>query len=110
MMEMSNREIAYSYRTALNPKSQISILADLNCTSSDEIRKILRAEGIDVPERKRKKKEEESEMTKEEPARQQLPESVLNALFNRLDELNKIIEEASKEYLEIADYMEGFNE
>lgn len=110
MMEMSNREIAYSYRTAMCPKKQIPILADLNCTSRAEIEDILRSEGIDIPVRKKKrKKKEDEEMgeTKEEASRQKMPEAVARILFKRLDELEVVINEATKEYEELIRFMEG---
>lgn len=110
MMEMSNREIAYSYRTAAYPKKQIPILADLNCTSRAEIEDILRSEGIDIPVKKKKrKKKEDEEMgeTKEEASRQKMPETVARILFKRLDELETIIKGATEEYKELAKFMEG---
>lgn len=46
-MEMSNGEIRRSWETAADKKKQIQILAELNCTSVENIRSILIAEGID---------------------------------------------------------------
>lgn len=117
-MEMSNREIALDYKNAAFPKKQIKILAELNCTDCGEIRRILRSEGIEVPEpKKRKKKEEpeEAEEAEEEERtmaavleeKQKLPDSVKSILFKRIDELEKIIQDASKEYRELTTFMEG---
>lgn len=128
-MEMSNREIALDYKNAAFPKKQIKILAELNCTDCGEIRRILRSEGIEVPEPKKRKKKEEpeepeeaEEPVKEEPEeeeeeertmaavleeKQKLPDSVKSILFKRIDELEKIIQDASKEYRELTTFMEG---
>lgn len=110
-MEMSNREIASMYRNAKYPKMQITILADLNCTTPDVIREILRSEGIDAPKKKykKRKKKEEKEMAAviEEPARQSLPTSVSSLIFKIIDELEQIIQEASREYKELTSFMEG---
>lgn len=123
-MEMSNREIALDYKNAAFPKKQIKILAELNCTDCGEIKRILRSEGIEVPEpKKRKKKEEPKEPEEaEEPEeeeeeertmaavleeKQKLPDSVKSILFKRIDELEKIIQDASKEYRELTTFMEG---
>lgn len=46
-MEMSNSEIRRSWETSADKKKQIQILAELNCTSVENIRSILIAEGID---------------------------------------------------------------
>lgn len=46
-MEMSNGEIRRSWETSADKKKQIQILAELNCTSVENIRSILIAEGID---------------------------------------------------------------
>lgn len=48
-MEMTNYEIARSYRESKEHRKQIGILADLNCCSTAKIRDILRSEGIVLP-------------------------------------------------------------
>lgn len=117
-MEMSNREIALDYKNAAFPKKQIKILAELNCTDCGEIRRILRSEGIEVPEPKKRKKKEEPEEPEEAEEeertmaavleeKQKLPDSVKSILFKRIDELEKIIQDASKEYRELTTFMEG---
>lgn len=47
-MTMTENEIVRSYREAKNKRQQIEILADLNTTSIDEIKKILKANGVDL--------------------------------------------------------------
>ena len=45
-MTMGNTEIAVSYKTARNKTKQVAVLADLNCCSKEEIKNILKAEGL----------------------------------------------------------------
>ena len=47
-MMMTEGEIVTSYRDAKNKKQQIAILADLNATTVDEIKAILKKRGIDL--------------------------------------------------------------
>ena len=49
-MQMTNGEIVASYRQAKNKKEQVKILAELNCCTQDEIKKILLEGGLDVRE------------------------------------------------------------
>ena len=46
-MQMSELEITNSYKEAKNKKSQIGVLADLNCCSKEEIISVLKKSGID---------------------------------------------------------------
>lgn len=48
-MQMTEEEICRSFKEAKDHRKQVSILADLNCCSKDEIRKILMKNGIDPP-------------------------------------------------------------
>lgn len=59
-MEMSNGEIRRSWETAADKKKQIQILAELNCTSVENIRSILIAEGIDQRRLPRNRQKTES--------------------------------------------------
>lgn len=45
-MTMSNEEIIRDYNQASNKSKQIRILADLNCCSPGEIRKVLAQAGV----------------------------------------------------------------
>ena len=47
-MMMTEGEIVASYREAKNKKNQISILAELNDTSEDIIKTVLKSKGIDL--------------------------------------------------------------
>lgn len=46
-MTMTNEEIVRDFKLAKNPAVQVQILADLNATTPDEIKRILLAGGID---------------------------------------------------------------
>lgn len=47
-MVMTNEEIVRDWAEAKNPASQIAVLADLNATKPDEIKKILRKHGQQI--------------------------------------------------------------
>lgn len=47
-MEMKDEEIVKSYKEAKNKRHQIEILAELNACSVDYIKKILKANGVDL--------------------------------------------------------------
>lgn len=74
-MEMGNEEIKSSYRNAKHPKRQISILADLNCCSREEIEKIVQ------------------ETDKGDPI-----SDIMNHLYRRMDQLDSEIHEREIEY------------
>ncbi len=114
-MNMSVDEICRNYRQAKDKREQIKIIADLNCTSKDEIIKVLVDCGEMEPREIRTKK-----TAKKQAA--ELPEPVAHALFARIDELDKLIKpledqrnEIDKqmkplrdEYLEISAFLNGY--
>lgn len=53
-LHMSEDEVVVRYRQAKNKAEQIGILADMNVTSKDVIREVLREHGVDVPEQGKK--------------------------------------------------------
>lgn len=65
-MVMLPGEIAREYAAASNPRKQIGILAELNQCSRDDIRTILREQGVELPRPGRPKKEPEPKPTPEE--------------------------------------------
>lgn len=77
-MEMGNEEIKSSYRNAKHPKKQIGILADLNCCSREEIKKIVQEAEEDSPDN-----------------------DIIYRLHNRLDILDREIREREVEYKKI---------
>lgn len=96
-MNMSVDEICRNYRQAKDKKEQINILADLNCTSKEEIIKVLVDCGeMYPPESKPKKtaKKQDVELPK-------LSEPVVHALFARIDEIDKLIKPLEDQRSEI---------
>lgn len=47
-MQMSESEIVKNYKDSKNKRSQIQILADLNTCKPDDIKKILKDNGVDL--------------------------------------------------------------
>lgn len=109
-MQMTEFEIVRSYREAANQKAQIKILAELNLCKIGEIKRILLAAGENVYD-KRMQKDAPVEIKEEEEmgnvVEQEIPEVVLDVIFRRIDELEKIIKEANKEYKALSQFMEG---
>lgn len=63
---MTNEEIARDYKASAKPLKQIGILADLNECSKDEIVRILREAGCDLPKQYAPKKEAHAKREKTE--------------------------------------------
>lgn len=82
-MIMEKGEILREYKYAKNQRKMISILADLNCCSKDEIREIL---GLKVEQKRRQK------------SKAKLIEEEIKSLYERLDELDKQILSLEDEY------------
>lgn len=80
---MTAREICYSYRNARHKAQQIQILAELNAIDSLEIIKVLVHGG------------------------EKLPDSTVNKLYKRLDELEVEIREREREYKAVAAALKG---
>lgn len=60
-MQMTNEEIVRDYNAAANKQKQIKVLAELNCTSPGEIRRVLAeagVPGVEAPKRPKKIKPE----------------------------------------------------
>lgn len=83
-MQMTNDEIKRSYREAKHKNTQIQILADLNCCEVEEIEEIL---GL------------------REATKAKIPQSIARMAAVRLEELEKIINEATNEYKEISQFL-----
>lgn len=126
-MMMSNSEIVRSYRhRAGTPQAQIQILAELNLAEKKEIEEILEAAGEEIPKKGKKKKKTKEEEGEEEMAReyeqidtmqqpggkQDIPEVLMDALFDALDRVEAEIKEyseklaaAEKKYKDVLNYM-----
>ncbi len=66
-MMMTDGEIVKSFREAKNKRQQISILAELNATSEDIIRTILKSKGIDLRSANAGKKKKSMEIEAADP-------------------------------------------
>ncbi len=127
-MEMTEGEIARNYRRAKDKDRQGGILADLNCTSREDITRILVRAGIPISPKKRRKrkrsgkgKEADTEDKKgSSTIPQALPEIMgissasipdrdeyTEELFRKLDVLDEEIARLEKEYRETAARIHG---
>lgn len=140
-MEMTEKEIITSYNQAKHKSTQLRILADLNCTTVSNIKKIVglqeenvvksEVEKIDEFVAKQKKlKPNHIVEVKEKPVKAAVktnmekmkdamgieepkaaeptiktPDSIYNMAIERLEALEKVINEANKEYAEIAQFL-----
>lgn len=84
-MEMGIEEIRMQYKYAKDRKKCISILADLNCCSKDDIKEI-----IGLSERPNTKAREDQRIT--------LNTEEIKSLYARLDELDAVIKPLEDEY------------
>ncbi len=98
-MNMSVDEICRNYRQAKDKREQIKILADLNCTNKDEIIKVLVDCGVMDPLESKPKKN----TNKQAGELPKLTEPVAHALFERIDELDKLIKPLEDQRDEIND-------
>lgn len=82
-MTMTENEIVRDYKASKNKQQQIAILADLNTTSTDEIKKILKSNGVDL---------RGGNFRKKKPAT--INEEFENAVQEMIEESQKVIEPA----------------
>lgn len=92
-MKMSVSEIKRNYNEAKNKNRQIGILADLNCCSKEEIKKIVAVENS---------REQKKEKAPVSPVEKELSvNDVVNKLYVRMEELDSQIKLLEKEYRNI---------
>lgn len=101
---MSSEEILREYREAKNKKQQITILADQNLCTRGEIIKILIEAGEDM-ECMKPKKGSTKEMVVPVVM---LPDVILSALYEKMDQLDKEIIAKEEEYKQIVDFIKNF--
>lgn len=89
MMQMSESEIRRNYKEAKNKKQQISILADLNCCSKEDIENVL---GIGNED-----KEPPGDMSRGQ---------IMDLLFGRLDSIEQEIQRLEAEYKKVHNAIE----
>jgi hypothetical protein len=97
-MQMTNEEIYRDYRQAKDPKKQIGILAELNQCDRRTIKKIIDEYEPDselekLQERIKRGRPPKKETVEERvpESKEKLPQSVVNALLQRSDELASIM-------------------
>jgi hypothetical protein len=110
-MEMNENEIVRSYRESKDKKQQIGILADINCCKPEQIKEILKKNGVDLRGGNYRAKKEETpkeetmkenvlerkiEIPEEQIVKDKLPRIVRKTLEEDLD----FIEEQLKELIE----------
>lgn len=134
-MEMTNNEIVRSYREAKSKKEQIKILAQLNACEEIVIKTILMDAGEKLPYARVKPvatSQEENTVkpeavNDEEPTmaavdedkptmaagckstNPSLPRSVYELIVDRMELLNRIINDYEKEYKELAEVIGSFD-
>ena len=108
---MPKEEILRSFKEAKNKTNQIKVLADMNCTTSKEMRNWLIEHGADVPEDKRFRNNNQSndkkintEETKTEN-KQQVPESIRKILAERRSHLLNNIRKMQSEVDDIDNFI-----
>lgn len=102
---MSTEEILKEYRGAKNKKQQITILADQNLCTRGEIIKILIEAGEDMECMKPKKGSTKEIVV---PVAM-LPDVILAALYEKMDQLDKEITAKEEEYKQIVDFIKNCN-
>lgn len=104
--DMTNSEICKEFREAKNQKLQIGILADRNLRSKDEIIKILIKSGEDLSCMKPKEKKQQEEIKSKEA--KTLPDLVLEALYEKMEQIDKQITEKENEYRQIVAFIQNY--
>lgn len=118
-MTMTENEIVRNYREAKNKRQQIEILADLNAISQDEIKAILKKNGVDLRGGNYRAKKpavinqdfedavnEMIEDSKNEPEQEPIPECVQWLINLGMQQLDIQIAEKDKELRRIMDELE----
>lgn len=82
-MVMSDSEVKVNVLQAKNPRAQIKICAELNATTQENIKKILRKQGVDL--RSFNGKQSKDPIPEETP--EIIPETPIQAIRNRIDSL-----------------------
>lgn len=116
-MNMTNEEILVSFKQSAKPLQQVRILADLNGTDQETIRKILESQGVDPTVLRRKPRVQKKntpppepsildKLTEEEEAlsvRQQNIRDLLPTLQRELDGINVKLEAVQKARFALAE-------
>lgn len=90
-LQMSADEICRSYREAKEPNRQIQILAQLNCTDTETIIGILKENNEPLKKRPYRTPEKKNIPDQAKPSKDKMPDSVVEAIRRRIEELDEII-------------------
>lgn len=90
-MQMTENEIVRNYREAKNKREQVTILADLNSCSKDELIAILLKNGVDSRELPRKRKPKKN--PEQEKKTQSATDTVASILAQRVMQIDKTLQE-----------------
>lgn len=82
-MVMSDSEVKVNVLQAKNPRAQIKICAELNATTQENIKKILRKQGVDL--RSFNGKQPKNPIPEETP--ENIPETPIQAIKSKIDSL-----------------------
>ena len=106
-MEMTYPEIVRNYKQAKNKEEQIEILADINCCTQAEIRKILINAGLEVKTAKRTKAAGNRKTTKIAHKKPLPHEEPIIEEDDCVEEIEEIIEEIPEnlEFTHVPDYI-----
>lgn len=100
-MVYTEKEIVRDYKNSRSPKAQISILAELNGVTSEEIKEILIRNGAMDAEKETRKE-------KNTPEKVKLPMSVLEAVTIHKRKLEKNINDIRKDLNEIENFLNEY--
>ncbi len=84
-MVMSDSEVKVNVLQAKNPRAQIKICAELNATTQENIKKILRKQGVDLREFNGKQPKAAVSETVSEAVK--APEALIQAIKSKVDSL-----------------------
>lgn len=106
---MVAKDICEMYENAEDKKKIIGILADMNECTRQDIKELLANNGYELPpEQKRGRKPQNRTIAEKKTV--SIPESVKSACFARLEQLEKLINDAEREYREITNFITEVND
>lgn len=103
---MTKQEICKEYREAKNKSQQIEILADLNLCTKEDIVKLLKDEGEEVAVRKPRKQRQQKKVVAP-VINTSIPDFVLDALYEKLERIDREIKEKEKDYKRIVVFIQS---
>lgn len=108
MSENKEKEICREYRQSKDKAEKVDILAQLNDCSREEIVAVLEKNGFDIPPKKWTRKNKVPKEKKEDAlntVKNPMPESVKEALIEKMEFIDLQIKQLESQYIEIANYL-----